>query len=194
MLEELLEFLFPAQCAGCNAVGNGLCERCFPRAEPEAFTAASLRIRSLGPYEGALRRAVLALKDGRRDVARALGERLRALARPEMPLVPIPTTRARRRERGFDGCVLLASFAAVGTRACVRNAIVQVRGDAQRGRDRTARLAAAGRFRWAGEPLEGAEVVLLDDVVTTGSTLADCAATIRAAGGVVNEAIVVARA
>jgi len=153
-----------------------------------------LQVRALGSYEGALRRAVLALKDGRRDVARELGRRLAPLVRAEMLLVPIPTTPARRRERGFDGCALLAAVAAAQSAARIRENIVQARGDAQRGRDRAARLAAAGRFRWRGDPLNGAEVVLLDDVVTTGSTLADCAATIRAAGGIVNEAIVVARA
>lgn len=151
-------------------------------------------MRGLGLYEGPLRRAVLALKDGRRDVARALAGRLGFLIRPGMILVPIPTTAVRRRVRGFDGCVLLASLATADRGARVLNSIRQVRGDAQRGRGRTARLAASGRFRWSGALLEGAEVVLLDDVVTTGSTLADCASVIRAAGGIVNEAIVVARA
>ena len=194
MLQSVLEFLFPAQCAACNAVGSGLCERCFPRREPEAFARGSVVVHALGPYEGALRRAVLALKDGRRDVARALGARLAPLIRIEMTLIPIPTTPARRRERGFDGCALLAAVAVAETPARVLGGIVQSRGDTQRGRGRTARLAASGRFRWTGNPLDGVEVVLLDDVVTTGATLADCAASIRAAGGIVNEAIVVARA
>lgn len=194
MLQRFLEFLFPEQCAACNAIGTGLCERCFPRSDPDRFDCGSLRVSALGPYEGALRSAVLALKDGRRDVARALAGRLALLVRAEMILVAIPTTAARRSERGFDGCALMASLAAAGSGASVLNSIIQVRGDSQRGRDRNARLAAAGRFRWAGAPLEGAEIVLLDDVVTTGSTLADCAAVIRAAGGIVNEAIVVAHA
>jgi predicted amidophosphoribosyltransferase len=104
-------------------------------------------------------------------------------------LVPVPTTAARRRERGFDGCELIARSI---QRARVLNDLVQVAGDRQRGRGREARLAARGRFTWRGEPLSGRAVTLLDDVVTTGATLEDCASVLRAAGAQVERAIAIA--
>jgi predicted amidophosphoribosyltransferase len=151
-------------------------------------------VTALAPYEGNVRRAVLALKNGRRDVARALAERLCALVTPEETLVPVPTTKARRRERGFDGCELIANLIAQRTGACVEAHLVQIAGDRQRGRGRDARLSARGRFAWRGTPLEGRRVTLLDDVVTTGATLEDCAAELRRAGATIEKAIVIARA
>ena len=192
MLQSILSLLFPPQCAVCDDVGTGLCERCFPAsAEPLRFRTASLEVLALGAYEGALKRAILALKDGRRDVAASLGQRLRPYLWHAPAIVPVPTTVVRRLERGFDGCALLARAA---NEAAVLDKLVQTAGDAQRGRSRTQRLAATGRFRWRGEALQGRRVVLLDDVVTTGSTLEDCAATLRMSGATVTSAVVVARA
>ena len=193
MLYEILATLFPPQCAVCNAVGSGLCDRCAPEgAARVTVRLRTLRLAALGRYEASLRQAVLALKAGRRDVAGELGRRLAACVEPASVLVPVPTTRARRLQRGFDGAALLAQIAADRANACVLPSLEQIAGDAQRGRDRSARLAACGRFAWRGESLSGRRVVLLDDVATTGATLEDCAATLRAAGGIVDEAVVVA--
>jgi competence protein ComFC len=152
----------------------------------------TLDVCALGVYEDGLRRAILALKDGRRDVARSMGLRLARLVDGTTQLVPVPTTRSRKAVRGFDGAELLAQVCAGASGARARLLLRQSAGDAQRGRAREARLAARGRFTCGEADLEGQEFVLLDDVMTTGSTLEDCASTLRSANGLVRSAIVVA--
>lgn len=153
-----------------------------------------LRVLACGRYEGALRCAILALKDGRRDVAESLGTLLAGLLVADGPLVlPVPTSQRRARVRGIDGVGLMADIAAMRRGARVLRALTLDADDAQRGRDRARRLAARGRFgcaRLLGSP----QVVLVDDVCTTGATLLDCARAARAAGANVTHAVVVAAA
>ncbi|MGH7736292.1 MAG: ComF family protein [Candidatus Tyrphobacter sp.] len=192
MWTRALEVLFPAQCGACSAIGSGFCERCASEARSFQEMRDDVRVRALGVYEGALRRAVLALKDGRRDVAQALGTRLARIADAHAALVPVPTTAVRRRVRGIDGVVEVARVAAQSG-GCMLHVLRQGAGDAQRGRSRAQRLLARGRFI-CSQRLDGERLVLVDDVCTTGATLHDCASTLRAAGADVREAVVVAMA
>lgn len=201
---SVLDMLFPTACIECGAPGSGLCSACRPaRKAVQRFAAGELHCLALGPYEGPLRRAVLAMKSGRRDVAETLGALMGTLldgvprdARSRADaLVPIPTTRRRRAERGFDQATLLARRAALPHGLAVVAALRHVAGGAQHGRSRAERLAAAGRFSFESASLSaGARVLLVDDVTTTGATLRDCAATLTRGGAVVAGAIVVARA
>ena len=188
----LLDFVFPAQCASCNAVGSGLCSACRPDGKAIAVYLPSLQVAAAASYENTLRAAVLALKDGRRDVAEALGRMTAPLVTAGATLVPVPTTAKRRRIRGLDGVALVARCAAAIAGARVVLALEQRAGDAQRGRSRSQRLAAQGRFSCNAAGVAGLRVTLFDDVCTTGSTLRDCADAIREAGGLVDDAIVVA--
>jgi ComF family protein len=174
----------PPGCARCGQPGpDALCGACL--ASPPAFDA----VRAGGLLGGPLADAIHALKYRNRPaVARSLGAWL--AARAALPagaaLVSIPLARGRRIERGYDQAALLADALAraAGARGQrLRAALRRVRETPpQVGRTREERARnVAGAFE-AGPAVAGRDVVLVDDVVTTGAT-ADAAATaLRRAG------------
>jgi len=114
---------------------------------------------------------------------------------PGRVLIPVPTTGRRRGERGFDQGELLAREVERASGVPALALLRQTAGDGQRGRSRSRRLEAQGRFALRSASLvRGLAVLLVDDVATTGATLRDCAATLERAGARVEGALVIARA
>lgn len=167
-------------------------------------------------YDGGTRAAVLAHKeDGRLALARPLGDALARAVRAALVarmqcdahgnsvyLVPVPSRRAAVRARGHDSTLRLARRAAVTVRrdgiAVEVLPVLRVvrRLDDQAGLDvqqRAANLAGALVVPRRFVPLvHGRDVVVVDDVITTGASIREAARALRAAGGRVFGAAVVA--
>jgi len=149
------------------------------------------------PYDPVVAGVISALKDSRRT---GLAEPLAQLMVQRIPaptagsvLVPIPQSPSRRRERGFNQAELLASHLAREWRLPVHGALMRPDGgNHQRGASRGARLGQVqGAFAAQGRaPLHA---VLVDDVLTTGSTITAAARALRAAGSARVSAVVTAR-
>ena len=161
-------------------------ERCGPcAAAPPAFDWA----RAGGVYAGPLREAVQRLKFSRKpSLARPLAALVLEQWAARLPVVdavlPVPLARARERERGFNQAALLAEriARALGARleprwlARARDTAPQTDLDvAQR------RANVRGAFV-ASSSVAGLDVVVVDDVLTTGATASECARALRAAG------------
>jgi ComF family protein len=155
------------------------------------------------PFRGLVRAALHALKySGERRLAEPLGAA--AAARWQEAsiggdvLVHVPVHDSRRAARGYDQAELLARAAATQLGLPEWPALRRERPTApQFGLDRALRAANVGGA-FAVVPrcsaaVEGSWVVLVDDVVTTGATLAACAAVLLGAGAVAVSALTVAR-
>lgn len=140
-------------------------------------------------YEGPLREAVHALKFERRAVLAApLGALLRPLADPLLEridlVVPVPLHPARLRERGFNQSRLLAEEAVRGAlRVPIVDALARTRQtEVQSGLDAVTRAENVRGAFTARRPLHGARALLVDDVISTGFTVSECARALRGGG------------
>ena len=193
----LRELAFPAECAGCGRAGVVLCLTCTPRRPPIRTTAADgLCVSAAADYDGGLRAALLAYKErGRRDLAAPLGALLgRATADLDGVLIPVPSAPEAVRRRGGDHVRRLALTAARATDRSVEAAVElrrTVRDSAGLGiAARRANLAGAFTARPPIRP--GDRAVLVDDIITTGATLAEAARALSCAGWSLAGAAVVA--
>jgi ComF family protein len=159
---------------------EGRCALC--RGGLRGFDAAY----SFGAYEGALRRIVHLFKYGKiRTLAAPLGRLMaRTLPRDESfdVIVPVPLYWRRRLQRGFNQAELLALGLSRTTGIPVARALRRVQATTtQAGLSHSARRRnVTGAFR--SRPMAGNRVLLIDDVMTTGSTATACALALKRAG------------
>jgi predicted amidophosphoribosyltransferase len=198
----VLDLILPLECGGCGAPATRWCDACAlelsvaadqphvvnPRVDPQVPVFA------LGRYAGTRRQAILAMKEhGRGDLvaplARALAigvHRLLTWGLVETPLtiVPAPTRRSAARRRGGDPVTRLARVAVAGHPEV---SVVQALRMKALTRDSVGLGTAARERNVAGRVLPrgqrpGTEVLIVDDIVTTGATAAESVRVLRAAG------------
>jgi len=184
---------------GDEAAGAAvLCDDCLAIARPWRRGRAAL------VYAGNARRLVLALKHGDRlDLVRPMaGWMLRAggpIVTPGMLVAPVPLHWLRLAMRRYNQAALLSAALAraAGLEHCPDLLLRRRRTGGQDGRSRAARFAAlAGAI--AAHPrrrdrIAGREVLLVDDVMTSGATLAAAAEAALAAGAATVSVLALAR-
>lgn len=213
----MLDLVLPLQCGGCGAPSTRWCPVCareltvkpdqphltVPRLDP------GVPVFTLGRYVGSRRAAIIAVKEhGRADLVAPLGEALGAglrnllrwgVVETPLTLVAAPTRRWSARRRGGDPVTRIARAAAADlagvtvaqalrTRAFVADSVGLSSADRQRNIAGRVRLIRSRAGAIAGD------IMIIDDIVTTGATAAEAVRVLRAAGASVGAVLAIAHA
>ena len=197
MIKDLmLDLFFPPKCAFCGRVGvHGLCAACAktlpyaerPLREGAGFGKCAAPLR----YEGAARESILRFKfRGAQSAAEGYGPLLAQCVAEELGgefdvVTFAPVSDKRRKTRGYDQAQLLAVETAKAWDIKPLTLLKKTRDNApQSGLGAPARRGnVIGVYEATNdEQIKNARILLIDDIITTGSTLSECARVLRDAG------------
>jgi ComF family protein len=193
LLSNVLEALAPATCLACDVscdASQPFCAGCgAPAHRAVPLLLDGMRVAMVGPYLPPLSTAIVRFKyQGRAELSRPLAKLLtpsvEALALPDdAALVPVPMHPRRLAERGYNQAALLAQELSRTLRCGFRPRLLRRNRETERqvGKSRSERL---DNLRQVFELRQSApaRVVLVDDVITTGSTVRACAQALTAGG------------
>jgi ComF family protein len=211
-----LDAALPASCVGCRREGPSICRVCEPALDARLASPAGvpiglpgelpeplLQLEWCAPFRGVTRDALHAIKyAGEQRLAEPLG---RAVARRWSAVgvgadlvTNVPVHADRERQRGYDQAALIARAAArdlgLPHAAILRRARATIAQFDLDRRDRARNVRGAFVVEPRRSPdVRGRWILLVDDVVTTGATLAASATALLDAGALAVSAITVAR-
>lgn len=196
----VLDTVFPKRCPWCGKVLGFTKQECSCAGQRQA---ARLPDKSLAPreldgrpyvleevwarfeYDEPVRGAIIRMKyEEQPELARPLGEELARKFRAcglegrFDAIVPVPMTEKAKRRRGYNQCALMAQQLARETRLPLPEAVLEKTRQTKRqmALDRKERLTnVVGAFNANPQLAAGKRILLIDDVITTGSTLNECA-------------------
>lgn len=202
MLAPLKELLFPVHCFGCRAIGIEVCSKCRKFWNPHFYaqTIDELRIYSAIRYSPVARSILLGAKENSYAIADELMidallnclHRLPSQVLRKATLIPIPGSKRAIRKRGRDFIFDLTKEVSLRSGVPMVSGIyIERRLLDQSGLsavDRKRNISGAFAFDKTVQKIDG-EILLVDDLVTTGATLLEAKRALNKSGFSVNRAI-----
>lgn len=193
LLHDIADLLLARACIGCDEPGPVLCQLCSSDLMPQPFAvpdlAGGLPLAMAGlPYRELARVAVIAHKErGVSALSAPLSRLISAAAKSTSPadaLVPVPSHAQSLRSRGRDTVRELTDHAGRRLGIPVMAALERGRGPRQKQSSAEQRRALSKHTVTAARraPRLRNRVILVDDVITTGSTVRVCVETLQASG------------
>jgi len=211
LYESFLNFLFPPRCPLCRSYQEkrGMwCPACLSRTarlhrlpiDREMYSVLT-SVQAVGQYRGVLRKLIGELKykqnKGSLDYIHVfLMETLRMEAFETIDIVvPVPLYKDKQKKRGFNQAELIFRLWSETRGYFWLNALERIRPTAPQYQlhvnERRKNMKGAFVVKY-GEALTGKRILLVDDILTTGSTLRECAVVLKKAGAAEIQALVLA--
>ena len=195
MYHVILDLVFPPFCAQCRNLGSFLCERCYDDIEFSSFEPKLKleeihldRVLTLSSYSGPIKSLMFLMKyQNVRAVATYCGHLIyQHLFLPEVDVMTfVPIHRWRQVERGFNQAEEIARELSRRTSVLTVKLLTKHRHTPPQASlfQREKRLQNLNNvFQYIGAVPPPAKVLLIDDVMTTGTTMNECARVLKAAG------------
>lgn len=188
------------RCFGCGAISAGArtCERCAPSAPRFVWVSSNYESRIselIKLYKFSHQRAAVdSIANLMMDTFLRFND-TGSQATPNYLVVSVPTATSRVRQRSFDHCAHLARHIAAELGYGYMNALTRLGQTRQVGAERSMRMSQAANNYLVRYPnlINGQNILLVDDVVTTGATLRATTKALRAAGAARVDALVLAK-
>lgn len=199
ILDYLLEILFPKRCISCNSSSDWFCQKCISTVEflddnfipPPPYLSAVIAI---AKFKGSLKEAIHAFKyESVKELGHALGD----LAIQHLSdnclnfvrrriVVPVPLHKWKLVDRGFNQSLILGERIAQRLNLVInKNVLIKTRSTSNqvdlKKEERKNNLKGAYKVT-NPSAIKNKRILLIDDVLTTGSTLSECAKTLKKAG------------
>jgi len=201
MIEKLLEIINPDTCLVCSIEGKCICDGCANERlilkKPACFlcnqinengktckncyskskiSASAIAYR----YEDVVKKLIWSMKyENKRNVARFFAHKLQKY---DGVVCYVPSDGKTRRSRGYDQAEIIARTYAKINNLDFQKILIRTRHSHQVGKNRVERIKNIQGNFLASKNVEQKKVILIDDVITTGATVSECARILKKAG------------